>query len=155
VKRGRFAGEQHQEHGRILHSPQARRKLMRNKPPSPVLLADRGLIRYSTCMEDAKKRGFDAIPPERRREISSMGGREAHARGTAHEFTSEEAREAGRRGGQVAHELGRAHRFVSGSAASEAGRRGAAVRAERAALGLPPKRPRRVRPGVEDPLGGA
>jgi general stress protein YciG len=36
---------------------------------------------------------------ERQREIAAMGGREAHARGTAHEFDSEEAREAGRRGG--------------------------------------------------------
>ena len=30
-----------------------------------------------------------------------MGGRAAHQKGTAHEFSSEEAREAGRKGGRV------------------------------------------------------
>ena len=30
-----------------------------------------------------------------------MGGRAAHAKGTAHEFSSEEAREAGRKGGRA------------------------------------------------------
>jgi len=37
---------------------------------------------------------------ERQREIAAKGGRAAHEKGTAHEFTSEEAREAGRKGGQ-------------------------------------------------------
>jgi general stress protein YciG len=41
-------------------------------------------------------RGFAAMDPEERREIASKGGRAAHARGTAHEFDSEEAQEAGR-----------------------------------------------------------
>lgn len=45
-------------------------------------------------------RGFASMSPEKRREIASKGGRAAHAKGTAHEFTSEEAREAGRKGGQ-------------------------------------------------------
>jgi uncharacterized protein len=38
---------------------------------------------------------------ERRREVARMGGRAAHQKGTAHEFSSEEAREAGRKGGRV------------------------------------------------------
>jgi len=38
---------------------------------------------------------------EKQREIASRGGRAAHERGTAHEFSSEEAREAGRRGGKI------------------------------------------------------
>jgi len=46
-------------------------------------------------------RGFAAIDPERRRLVSSVGGKAAHARGTGHEFTSEEAREAGRKGGRA------------------------------------------------------
>jgi general stress protein YciG len=37
----------------------------------------------------------------RQRQIASAGGRAAHEKGTAHEFTSEEARNAGRKGGQV------------------------------------------------------
>ncbi len=45
------------------------------------------------------KRGFASMDPKRQREIAAMGGREAHARGTAHEFDSNEAREAGRKGG--------------------------------------------------------
>jgi general stress protein YciG len=36
---------------------------------------------------------------DKQREIASKGGKAAHAKGTAHEWTKEEAREAGRRGG--------------------------------------------------------
>ena len=45
------------------------------------------------------KRGFASMDDKRQREIASMGGKAAHEKGTAHEFTSEEAREAGRKGG--------------------------------------------------------
>jgi general stress protein YciG len=48
----------------------------------------------------SKKRGFAAMDKERQREIASKGGKAAHEKGTAHEFTSDEAREAGRKGGQ-------------------------------------------------------
>jgi general stress protein YciG len=47
------------------------------------------------------RRGFASMDEERQRAIASEGGRAAHARGTAHEFTSEEAREAGRKGGEA------------------------------------------------------
>ena len=40
-------------------------------------------------------RGFASMDPERQREIASQGGKAAHQKGTAHEFTSEEARRAG------------------------------------------------------------
>jgi len=46
-------------------------------------------------------RGFASMDEEKQREIASQGGRAAHERGTAHEFTSEEAREAGRKGGEA------------------------------------------------------
>src|ERR1051326_2852205 len=46
-------------------------------------------------------RGFAAMSPERKREIASKGGRAAHMKGTAHEFTSDEARAAGRKGGET------------------------------------------------------
>jgi len=46
-------------------------------------------------------RGFAGMDPHRQRQIASEGGRAAHAQGTAHEFTSEEAREAGRKGGEA------------------------------------------------------
>jgi general stress protein YciG len=38
---------------------------------------------------------------DKQREIASKGGRAAHLKGTAHQWTSEEARAAGRKGGQV------------------------------------------------------
>ena len=37
---------------------------------------------------------------EKQRMIASKGGRAAHAKGTAHEWTSDEARAAGRKGGE-------------------------------------------------------
>jgi hypothetical protein len=40
-------------------------------------------------------RGFASMDPERQREIASEGGKAAHEKGTAHEFTPEEARRAG------------------------------------------------------------
>lgn len=39
------------------------------------------------------------MSPEKRREISSKGGKLAHQKGAGHEWTSEEARAAGRKGG--------------------------------------------------------
>lgn len=46
-------------------------------------------------------RGFAAMTPEQRREISSKGGKTAHAKGKAHTWTSDQARAAGRKGGQA------------------------------------------------------
>jgi len=71
----------------------------------------------------AKKRGFASMDAAKQREIASKGGKAAHAKGTAHEFTPEEAREAGRKGGQAAHGRGTAHKFTS-EEAREAGRKG-------------------------------
>jgi general stress protein YciG len=47
------------------------------------------------------KRGFASMDMSKQREIASKGGRAAHAKGTAHEFTSDEARVAGRKGGEA------------------------------------------------------
>jgi general stress protein YciG len=51
--------------------------------------------------ERKERRGFASMTPEKQREIASKGGRAAHQKGTAHEWTSEEARSAGRKGGQI------------------------------------------------------
>lgn len=48
-----------------------------------------------------ERRGFASMSPEKQREIASKGGRAAHQKGTAHEWSSEEAREAGRKGGMA------------------------------------------------------
>jgi uncharacterized protein len=46
-------------------------------------------------------RGFASMSPEKNREIASKGGKAAHAMGTAHKWTSEEAQAAGRKGGSI------------------------------------------------------
>jgi len=46
-----------------------------------------------------KKRGFASMTPEKRREIARKGGVASHKKGTAHEFTQDEAKIAGRKGG--------------------------------------------------------
>jgi general stress protein YciG len=51
-------------------------------------------------MTEQSRRGFASMEPDKQRQIAEKGGRAAHAKGTAHEFTSDEAREAGRKGGQ-------------------------------------------------------
>src|SRR5579871_3153210 len=51
--------------------------------------------------EHKERRGFASMSPEKQREIASKGGRAAHEKGTAHEWTADEARNAGRKGGQV------------------------------------------------------
>jgi uncharacterized protein len=49
---------------------------------------------------NTRKRGFASMDAEKQREIARKGGQAAHQKGTAHEFTPEEAREAGRKGGE-------------------------------------------------------
>ena len=46
-------------------------------------------------------RGFASMDPSRQKEIASKGGKAAHAKGTAHEWTPDEARQAGRKGGEA------------------------------------------------------
>jgi general stress protein YciG len=48
-----------------------------------------------------KGRGFASMNPEKQKEIASKGGKAAHAKGTAHKWTSEEAQAAGRKGGKA------------------------------------------------------
>jgi general stress protein YciG len=50
----------------------------------------------------------------RQREIASKGGKAAHQKGTAHEWTSEEARDAGRKGGLASHRRRREQKEPSG-----------------------------------------
>lgn len=74
------------------------------------------------------RRGFASMDPARQREIASKGGRAAHAKGTAHEWSSDEARVAGRKGGEVV-SRDRAHMAAIGREGGEA--RGANARAAR------------------------
>lgn len=55
----------------------------------------------SAAPTSRKLRGFAAMDEQRQREIASKGGRAAHEKGTAHEFSKDEARAAGKKGGEV------------------------------------------------------
>jgi uncharacterized protein len=70
-------------------------------------------------MSSKSKRGFASMDPERQREIASKGGRAAHAKGTAHEWSRDEARTAGRKGGEVV-SRDRAHMAAIGREGGEA-----------------------------------
>src|SRR5437016_3368117 len=85
---------------------------------------------------NTEHRGFASMDEDKQREIASKGGKAAHEKGTAHEFTPEEAREAGRKGGEAVSqdrehmsEIGRkggeeSHGGQSGSKSSSSGQRG-------------------------------
>lgn len=70
-------------------------------------------------MSSKSKRGFASMDPERQREIASKGGRAAHQKGTAHEWSRDEARTAGRKGGEVV-SRDRAHMAAIGREGGEA-----------------------------------
>jgi general stress protein YciG len=63
----------------------------------------RSFDRWEVTVFEIRKarRGFASMSAEKQREIASKGGRAAHAKGTAHEWSAEEARRAGRKGGQA------------------------------------------------------
>ena len=71
-------------------------------------------------------RGFAAMNAQKQREIASKGGRAAHQKGTAHEFSSQEASAAGRKGGLTVSQ-NRAHM-------SEIGRQGGRARSRAQAM---------------------
>ena len=67
------------------------------------LATDESTREVCIVLESVRKarRGFASMSPEKQREIASKGGRAAHAKGTAHQWSADEAREAGRKGGQM------------------------------------------------------
>jgi len=68
------------------------------------------------------------MDPARQKEIASKGGRAAHEKGTAHEWSSDEARNAGRKGGVIVSQ-DRAHMAAIGREGGES--RSAAAREAR------------------------
>ena len=75
------------------------------------------------------KRGFASMDANRQKEIASKGGRAAHEKGTAHEWSSDEARAAGQKGG-ITVSRDRAHMAAIGREGGES-----RSRASRAARG--------------------
>lgn len=72
------------------------------------------------------RRGFASMDQQTQRLIASKGGRAAHAKGTAHEFTTEEAAAAGRKGGVS---VSRNREYMA-----EIGRRGGLTKKHNAAI---------------------
>jgi general stress protein YciG len=70
-------------------------------------------------------RGFASMDAQKQREIARKGGKAAHEKGTAHEFTPDEARAAGRKGGESV--------SADRSRMAEIGRRGGLISAQRRA----------------------
>lgn len=87
-------------------------------------------MQETSTPKEKKPRGFAAMDPEKQRQIASKGGKIAHERGHAHEFTPEEAREAGRKGGQT---VSRDRKHMS-----EIGRLGGEARSQSRSEGAPP-----------------
>ena len=83
-------------------------------------------------MKGRERRGFAVMSREKQKEIARRGGRAAHEKGTAHEFTAEEARAAGRKGG-VAVSRDRDHMSRIGRAGGLSSRSGRAPGTEPAA----------------------
>lgn len=87
-------------------------------------------------------RGFASMDRVKQREIASKGGKAAHQKGTAHEWTSEEARDAGRKGGLASHRRRREQMLASGTgnpaAAEDRGQTGGEERHEQAGHGSEP-----------------
>ena len=90
----------------------------------------------STERTGTKARGFASMTSEKQREIARKGGRAAHERGTAHEFTTDEARAAGRKGGERV-SANRSHMAEIG----RLGGRSSAGRRSTAAVQNQPERP--------------
>src|SRR5207249_5696145 len=83
-----------------------------------------GRLKGAAVMQsNTRNRGFASMDSSRQREIARKGGRAAHEKGKAHEFTPDEARAAGRKGGEKV-SVNRQHM-------AEIGRRGGRSSAER------------------------
>jgi general stress protein YciG len=73
-----------------------------------------------------RPRGFAAMDRKKVSEIASKGGKAAHAAGTAHQFTSDEARQAGKKGGVAPHvRRGRGPRLIPSPPPAEEPEQGA------------------------------
>src|SRR5271163_2595510 len=83
------------------------------------------MVRANEMGQLVKARGFASMDQEKQREIARKGGKAAHEKGTAHEFTADEARAAGRKGGERV-SVDRAHMSRIGRLGGKrsAGRRG-------------------------------
>lgn len=78
-------------------------------------------VQEPTAVTGSRRRGFGAMTPERRREVSRMGGRAAQEKGTAHQFTKEEVSAGGKKGWGAAARRRRAARQSDGEVVGDVG----------------------------------
>jgi len=88
-----------------------------DEPQTPASTEPQAQQTTEAARPAKKRRGFAVMDPKRVSEIASKGGKAAHAAGTAHEFSREEAREAGRKGGYATHARRKAGKQGSGEGA--------------------------------------
>ena len=74
-----------------------------NTSPEPTEETTNTTETPAPAQKPRKPRGFAAMDRKKVSEIASKGGKAAHAAGTAHQFTSDEARVAGKKGGVAPH----------------------------------------------------
>ena len=89
-------------------------------------------------MAGRERGGFAGMDSDKQREIARRGGRAAHQKGTAHEFTADEARTAGRKGG-VSVSQDREHMSRIGRAGGRSSRAGRSGRGVASSAGVDPK----------------
>jgi hypothetical protein len=94
-----------------------------NRADGPPVSSSYGVDHVPAPPRVKGKQGFASMDPARRLLICARGGRAAHRKGTAHQFTPAEARAAGRKGGVNAHRKGTAHQFTTAEARA-AGKKG-------------------------------
>jgi general stress protein YciG len=102
---------------------------------------DGGLGREAGQGQAKSNRGFASMDKSKQREIASKGGHAAHAKGTAHEFTPDEARRAGRKGGEVV-SRDRQHMAAIGRAGGQRSHRNRIARKDSEAPPAPQEAPR-------------
>jgi general stress protein YciG len=73
------------------------------KDPKENATEDNAVAETPAAEQRPRRRGFAAMDRDRVKAIASKGGRAAHAAGTAHQFSSDEARVAGKKGGMAPH----------------------------------------------------
>ena len=86
-------------------------------------------------MANTSKRGFASMDIEKQRLIASKGGRAAHAKGTAHEWSPDEARAAGRKGGESRGTRGRTTTNTYANSAAGLAASGTGVSANQTGIG--------------------
>src|SRR5215213_2684950 len=91
---------------RLFAHPTANHKLHIINILAGIFVAVESSARHRARRQQMAKedRGFASMDRAKQREIASKGGKAAHQKGTAHEWTSEEARDAGRKGGIASHQ---------------------------------------------------